>query len=43
MDFTVPKRKFVTEDSKLSLFSSNNTSDEGHWEEWAARITVIFQ
>ena len=42
MDFTVPNRKFITEDSKLSLFSSNNISDKGHWEEWTARITVIF-
>jgi hypothetical protein len=41
MYFTVPNRKFITEDSKLSLFSSNNiriyVSDEEYWEEWAAR------
>jgi hypothetical protein len=40
--FTVSNRKLITEDSKLSLFFSNNISDEGHWEEWTARITLIF-
>jgi hypothetical protein len=40
--FTVPNRKLIIADSKLSLFSSSAIYDGGHWEEWTAKITVTF-